>query len=213
VVRLYEQHDWVIFCILGCIFIFIFSFIFLHRDASIKEFLLLKKDESSNVVLSWILTSIVFFVMSTVAFSQFVPVVPKFITDLQIGGFTLNKFGFVFISIVLFFLIKTIMTYFFFTSLGYNKLLINLYLLANKYYFLSSILLIIASFTFFYFPIDELKYLYITMISVLFLFILKLFLYWFNKPQTMPNEWYYKILYICTLQIAPLFVLWKFLFS
>ncbi|MGX9986459.1 DUF4271 domain-containing protein [Chryseobacterium sp. POL2] len=212
-VRLYEQHDWVIFCILGCVFIFIFSFIFLHRDATIKEFLLLKQDESSNIVLSWLMTSVAFSIMVSVTLSQFLPVIPQFIADLQLGGYTLNKFGLTLISICLFFTTKSILTYFFYTSLGYNKLLVNLYMLANKFYFLGTIILIITSFTFFYFPIDGLKFLYITIISGIFLFILKLFLYWFNKPQIMPNEWYYKILYICTLQIAPLVVLWKFLFN
>ena len=34
----------------------------------------------------------------------------------------------------------------------------------------------------------------------------------FNRNPTLPKEWYYKFLYICTLQILPHLVVWKFYF-
>lgn len=213
VIRFYEQHDWVIFCILACIFIFIFSFIFLHRDASIKDFLLLKKEESSNIVLSWILTSVAFTIMCSVCLSQFVPTIPKSISNISFFGLSLNKFGFTFISVCLFFFSKTVLTFFFYSWLGYKKLLINLYTISNKYYFLYCIGFVAAALSLYYYDVDSLNFLYVIMICCTILFILKLCLIWYNKPQTLPREWYYKILYICTLQIAPLMMLWKLLFS
>ncbi|TQE61297.1 DUF4271 domain-containing protein, partial [Leptospira interrogans] len=36
--------------------------------------------------------------------------------------------------------------------------------------------------------------------------------YIFHNQPILPEKWYYKFLYICTLQIVPVLVLWKFLF-
>ncbi|MDO5616201.1 MAG: DUF4271 domain-containing protein, partial [Cruoricaptor ignavus] len=45
-----------------------------------------------------------------------------------------------------------------------------------------------------------------------FLFSFKILFFTFNKNYILPKEWYYKFLYICTLQFAPLFALSKLLF-
>lgn len=211
-VRIPEYHDWVIFCILGCIFVYIFSFRVLHRDANLKDFMTLKKDESSNIILSWMLTSVVICVMLSVLVSQFVSVVPSSVAQLQLFGYQLNKFGYTLICITGFYLTKSILSYFYYSSLGYNRQLINLYLTANKFYFIVSLVLFGACFAIFYFPIDEIKFLYISTFIGGFIFILKIFIYLFNNQPILPKEWYYKLLYICTLQIVPLLVLIKLLF-
>ena len=184
----------------------------MHRNATLKEFFQVQKEESSNILLSWIITSVVFCVMASVVLSQFIPIVPKFVSERSFLGLELNKFGFTLISIMSFYFIKSILTFIFYRSLGVNKLLINFYIVADKFYFFVSLLLIMASIAIFYFPIDEIKFLYIFIISSGILLILKNTLYLFNKAQILPKEWYYKILYICTLQIVPILVLWKFLF-
>ncbi|MGV4414840.1 DUF4271 domain-containing protein [Chryseobacterium sp. T1] len=211
-VRIPEYHDWVIFCILGCVFVYIFSFRVLHRDANLKDFMTLQKDDSSNIILSWMLTSVVVCVMLSVLLSQFVPVVPKIVSDVSWLGYELNKFGYTFMCISGFYLTKSLLSYFYYSSLGCNRNLINLYLTANKFYFLVSLVLIGASLAIFYFPIDEIQFLYILMIIGGLTFILKIFIYLFNNQPILPKEWYYKFLYICTLQIVPLLVLIKLLF-
>ncbi len=211
-VRIPEHYDWVVFCILGCIFIYIFSFRVLHRDANLQDFLSLKKEESSNIILSWLLTSVVLCIVLSVVISQFIPVVPKFASSMHIFGYELNKFGYSLLCITLFYLVKSLLSYFYYSSLGCNRNLINLYLVANKFYFLFTLVLMGLSFAIFYFPIDDIKFLYIFIISVGLIFILKNCIYLFNNQPILPKEWYYKFLYICTLQIVPLLVLIKMLF-
>ena len=211
-VRIPEQHDWVIFCILGCIFLYIFSFNVIYRNATIKDFLTIQKEEASNIVLSWMLTSFVFCIMLAVNLSQFLPATPQFLSEYTLYGYKLNKIGFTVLSLFSFYFVKNLLTYIYYSTLGYNKLLINLYLIANKLYFLGSLVLMASSFAFFFFPIDSVYFLYILFGLCLFMFITKLISYFFNTTKTLPFEWYYKILYICTLQIVPLLVLTKFLF-
>jgi len=202
----------VVYCILGSIFAYIIVLSVFNRDANIKDFLLQKIEDSNNLTPSWAIISIVRSVMIALLLSQFVPIVPKFVSELQIFGLQLNKFGFTFLAVLAFDIIKNVLTFFFYNSVGDGKNLKGLALISSKFYFLESIGLIIAGFALYYYPLDLVRYFYAIIFVLIALFVLKNLIYIFHNQAILPEKWYYKFLYICTLQIVPVLVLWKFLF-
>jgi len=211
-VRITEHNDWVVYCILGSIFAYIIVLSVFNRDANIKDFLTQKIEDSNNLTPSWTIISIVRSVMISLLLSQFVPVVPKFASDIQLFGIQLNKFGFTFLTVIIFDIIKNLLTFLFYSSIGNGKNLKGLALISGKFYFLESIGLIIAGFVLYYYPLDLVQYFYVIIIVLISLFVLKNLIYIFHNQAILPEKWYYKFLYICTLQIVPVLVLWKFLF-
>lgn len=184
----------------------------LHRNSSIKDFLVQEYYGSSNSFPSWLIVTIVFCLTFSVLVSQYVPIVPKFVSDIQLLGYHLNKFGFTFTVIIVFYLLKAFLGYVFYQSTGDAKKWAVFYFTNSRFYFIASLALIILNIIHYYFPIDKgvaFPY-YLLLIAIVFIF--KIFYYLFHKNQVLPKEWYYKILYICTLQIGPLFALWKLLF-
>ncbi|WP_415325169.1 DUF4271 domain-containing protein [Chryseobacterium sp. MMS23-Vi53] len=211
-IRIPENNDWVIFILLGCIFLYLFMMNIVEREANLKDFLLQKYFDASNNLPSWVITSCVVTLTLSVLISQYVPVVPKFVADLQVLGYQLNKFGFCLLTIVLFYLTKTSLGFLFYQSIGDGKKWTIFYFTSTKFYFILSFLLIILSVTHYYFPIDRNKMFFYYLLFFCFVFIFKIFFYLFHKNNILPEKWYYKFLYICTLQIAPLLLLWKLLF-
>ena len=211
-VRITEHNDWVVYCILGSIFAYIIVLSVFNRDANIKDFLTQKIEDSNNLTPSWTIISIVRSVLISLLLSQFVPVVPRFISDFQLFGIQVNKFGFTFLAVIAFDLIKNLLTFLFYNSIGDGKNLKGLALISSKFYFLESIGLIIAAFALFYYPLDLVRYFYVIITVLISLFVMKNFIYIFHNQAILPEKWYYKFLYICTLQIVPVLVLWKFLF-
>ena len=57
------------------------------RDSSVKEFLLQKFADASNNFLSWLIISFVFVLVFSTFVSQYIPIVPKKISDIQVLGF------------------------------------------------------------------------------------------------------------------------------
>jgi hypothetical protein len=210
-IRIVEHNDWVVYCILGSIFIYIILLSVFQRDANIKDFLLQKIEDSNNLTPSWLIISIVKCVMTALLLSQFVPIVPK-LFSIDVFGFQINKFGFTFLTLLIFDIIRNILTFLFYSSVGSSKNLKGLTLVSSKFYFLESIAFIIASFALYFLPIDLVKYFYFIIGLVICSFILKNLIYLFHNQSILPEKWYYKFLYICTLQIVPVLVLWKFLF-
>jgi hypothetical protein len=211
-IRIPENNDWVIFILLGCIFLYVFMMNIIEREANLRDFLLQKYFDASNNLPSWVITSCVTALTLSVLISQYVPVVPKYVADLQFFGFQLNKFGFCLIAVVLFYVLKSSLGFLFFQSIGDGKKWSTFYFTSTKFYFILSFLLIILCVTHYYFPIDRNKMFlyYLLFFSIVFIF--KIFFYLFHKNNILPEKWYYKFLYICTLQIAPLLLLWKVLF-
>jgi Domain of unknown function (DUF4271) len=211
-VRIPEHNDWVIFILLGCIFLYLFMMNVVEREANLKDFLLQKYFDASNNLPSWVITSCVITLTLSVLISQYIPVVPKYVADLQILGYQLNKFGFCLIAVIFFYAIKSSLGFLFFQSIGDGKKWTVFYFTSTKFYFVLSFLLIILCVTHYYFPIDRNKMFLYYIFFFSFVFIFKVFFYLFHKNNILPEKWYYKFLYICTLQIVPVLVLWKFLF-
>lgn len=211
-IRITENNDWVVYCILGSIFAYIFMLSVFQRDANIKDFLTQKVDDSSNLLPSWLMISIIRNVLIATLLSQFVPIVPKVFTDIQVAGFQINKFGFTFLALLVFDILRNILTFLFYASVGSSKNLKGLTLASSKYYFVESIGLIIAGFALYFYPVDLVRFFYIIILIISCSFLLKNLIYLFHNQPVLPGKWYYKFLYICTLQIVPVLVLWKFLF-
>lgn len=81
------------------------------------------------------------------------------------------------------------------------------YLRCSKDLFNRSIIANGIGFAYYYFPIDKERALGCYLIIIGLLFFIKNILYIFHRDEPLPREWYYKILYICTLQILPLLAL------
>lgn len=201
-----------IFCILASVFLFIFMLAAFHRSANIKDFLTENAEDVKNILSSWILVSAVDNILLSVLLSQFIPIVPKFISDIQIYDYQLNKFGFTFVSVTVFHLLKNAFTFLFYSSVGNREHLEMLALIATRFYFIESLILIVLNFSLYFYPVDLIVFFRITVIFLAGFFILKNLIYFFHNQPILPEKWYYKFLYICTLQIVPIFVLWKFLF-
>ena len=211
-IRLAENNDWVVFIILGAILVFIMVLQYLQREAGLVAFFTQNFIDSSNIFPTWLVVSVVYTVLLATYFSQFIPLVPKVAEQVSPFGYSLNKFGFALLGISVFYFIRFFLTFFFYSSIGQDKKWGKLYFVSSKFYFAVSILLIIAIITNYYFDINRLLLLKISLFFVIFIFIFKNLFFAFNKNYILPNEWYYKFLYICTLQFAPLLALWKLLF-
>ncbi len=211
-IRTIEHNDWVIFSIIGTVVSLLVMLQYLNRDGNLREFLTQSSAAAINVFQSWVIISVVLCLMLSVVLSQYIPVIPKFVERISLFGYSLNKVGYTFIIITLFYFLKATFTFIFFSSVGQDKKWGSLFFVASKFYFVFTILLIIVAFLNYYIFNDEPIVLRISLLFVAFVFIFKQFFYLFNKNKILPDQWYYKILYICTLQIAPLFALGRLLF-
>ena len=212
-IRIVEQQDWVIYCIVGIVLSYIIMFKTLHRDISLLEFIAQPYDNSNNNFLSWFISTILFSLSFSVLFSQYVPIVPQFIAEnFKFFGISFNKFGFMFVSLLLFYFVKNGATYLFYGSIQELKKFGSYTFIAQKYYIVYSVVILIMSLVLYYLPIDKQKLFIINVFVVVLAFLLKIGIYLFHNQRILPGEWYYKFLYICTLQILPALVVWKFWF-
>lgn len=211
-VRIAEHNDWVIITLLICMFTYSLMFISLLRGVRFWDFFMEKFSEASNIFLSWLIVSTVFCVVLSVLVSQYVPIVPKTITDIRFGDFELNKFGYTFLCLSIFYLFKVGLSYIFYAGIGNARKWSRFYFVNTKFYFGFSVALMILCIVHYYFEIDKREAFKIYFYSFSLIFVFKQFFSLFNVNKILPEKWYYKILYICTLQIAPFFALWKLLF-
>ncbi|MFY1045350.1 DUF4271 domain-containing protein [Chryseobacterium sp. GP-SGM7] len=211
-VRIPENNDWVVFILIGCLFLYIFMMNIVEREANLKDFLLQKYYDASNNLPSWMITSIVTILSLSILVSQYVPIIPKFVAEFQPFGYQLNKIGYTLIVISLFYFIRTTLSFLLYQSIGDGKKWTIFYFTSAKFHFIFSILLIILCVVHYYFPIDRNRAFIYYLCFFCFVFIFKVFFYLFHRNNILPQKWYYKFLYICTLQIAPILMLWKLLF-
>ena len=220
-IRLPENNDWVVYILLLCTALYLFLMNTLQRDASIKSYLLQDYAETNNVSQSWMVIGIINTFLVTTIISQYIPVVPKQIANLQINGYQLNKFGFTLLAVSTFYLAKSVFSFLFFQTLGAGRKWNLFCYSSSKFYFLLSLLSVIVCFIHYYFGIDfrgdyfrvdSASAFPIYLFSAVALLLFKNFYYLFNKSNILPFSWYYKILYICTLQIIPIILLWRVLY-
>ena len=163
--------------------------------------------------MSWFITTILFSLSFSILFSQYIPIVPEYITEnTRFLGVELNKFGFLFLSLLLFYFVKNLVIYFFYGSIQQLKKFSSYSFVTQKYYLVYSFVILVISLLHFYIPFNTHIAFHYYMIMIMVAFLLKLLIYLFHNQQILPDEWYYKFLYICTLQILPALVIWKFWF-
>ena len=211
-IRIVQQNDWVVIILVSCIFLYIFMLLSLRRDSSVTEFLLQKFADSTNNFLSWIIISFVFALVLSVFVSQNIPVVPQKISDFQFFGYELNKFGFTFVGISVFYFLKNILTYLYFAGTGAAKKWEVFHFIASKFYFCFSIVIMILCLIQYFYRFDKWVMFDVYLAVFAFAFLFKQIYYILHSSNILPQKWYYKFLYICTLQIVPVLVLWKLLF-
>ena len=211
-IRIVQQNDWVVIILVSCIFLYIFMLLSLRRDSSVTEFLLQKFADSTNNFLSWIIISFVFALVLSVFVSQNIPVVPQKISDFQFFGYELNKFGFTFVGISVFYFLKNILTYLYFAGTGAAKKWEVFHFIASKFYFCFSIVIMILCLIQYFYRFDKWVMFDVYLAVFAFAFLFKQIYYILHPSNILPQKWYYKFLYICTLQIVPVLVLWKLLF-
>ena len=211
-IRIVENHDWVILVVLVIIAMYLALFNGLQRGQSIWEYLRQDYKEIQNLFLCWLGISVGYITVLSVLFSQYIPLVPRFVLNFDIDGFVLNKMGVMFGVLLLFYFVKSVFTALFYKGIGQVQKYLVLGFVAQKFYFLQSLLLMVLCIIHYYFPIDRQGFFIYYLILMVLLFISKITFYIFHKDKPLPREWYYKILYICTLQILPLLAIWKFIF-
>lgn len=212
-IRLVQHHDWVIFVLLASILTLSLVLISLQREVSLLQFLNQKLEETSNAYLSWLIISVVYVVLLSTLISQFIPFVPQKIENISLWNLQLNKFGFSFLVFSSLYFFKIILSYCYFYAVRQQKKWPTFYFVAAKFYFVLCVFLILASLQVYYFPIARIKTIQSYAVIFAFIFVFKIFFYLFHNYNFLPRNWYYKFLYICTLQIAPILVLLKILFA
>lgn len=211
-IRLAQQNDWVLFLITGCIILSLFVLHSLQRDSSLPEFLLRKFPDATNTFLSWAVISVALVLMLSTALSQYIPTVPKIVRQYHIFGYELNKFGFTLGVVSLFYSVRTGLTFLLFAGTGAARRWERFYFTASKFYFVLMLILIGLNLVQFYFNVNRGWFFEFAMILFAVVFLFKNALYLMRPEAVLPQKWYYKFLYICTLQIVPVLVLWKVLF-
>jgi hypothetical protein len=211
-VRIAQDNTWVVLALLLCVFALVFMMNVVQREANIKDFLFQKYFDSPNNFASWIIVSVVVCICLSVLISQYIPTTPQLLQKWSVFGVQLNKFGFTFLVISLFYFVRTFLSFLFYQSTGNAKRWPLLYFTSTKFFFIFALVLIIGCVANYFYPVDR-EIIFKIFLSVLgFVFVFKLFFYLLHKNDILPQKWYYKILYICTLQIAPLLVVWRLLF-
>ncbi|NAW51669.1 DUF4271 domain-containing protein [Elizabethkingia argentiflava] len=212
-IRVIENNDWIIYSIIGIIILYIISSKILNKEVSFIEDLQLSLEESNNVGISCILSSFIYIFILSILLSQYIPIVPKFITEnLHLNGYSLNKFGFTFVSYLVLYSGKYLFSYLFFTCSGnmqrWKSYMFNL----GKFFRVITILFCAMTIALYFFPINRFQALEYYIFILICIMLCKIAFLLFSASPTLPQEWYYKFLYICTLQILPHLAIWKFLF-
>ncbi len=222
-IRIVQQNDWVVFIIVGCLLLYVFMLLYLHRDSSVRVFLMQKFADSSNNFLSWLIISFVSTLLLATLISQSIPIVPKKISDLHFFGYELNKFGFTFLSLIVFYSLKSMLSYVFYAGTGSLKKWNLFQFTVSKFYFTLSLVLMMLCVYQYYYKVNDLQLInnfkphdlqlfgYYAF-GFVFVFLFKIFFFVLSPNNILPEKWYYKFLYICTLQFAPVLVLWRVLY-
>ena len=184
----------------------------LQRGESLLDFLFQEYSGGQNNILNWSIISVAFCVVFSVLFSQYIPVIPPYIAEIDVDGFVLNKIGMMIILLLLFYLLKALITLLFFIAIGQVKKFLVLAFAAQRFYFVESLFLVSLCIAHYYYVINKREaYIYYAFFVLVF-FVGKNVFYFLHREKPLPEEWYYKILYICGLQILPVLAIWKFIF-
>lgn len=212
VVRSSVNYDWVIGILLLTILVLVVVFQYLQREAKLRVFFTQNFIDSGNIFPTYLLVSFIYVLLFSTFFAFYLPVIPPEVEKFSLFGYSLNRFGFVLLVSSLYYLLRFFLTFFFYSSIGEDRKWARLYFVTSKFYMALSFVLMAGILLVYFFEFNALTLLRFSLLIALLLFVFKLFFYLFNRNYFLPKAWYYKILYICTLQFLPVLVLWKLLF-
>lgn len=184
----------------------------IQRKTSLLGFIMQKKEDALNEFPSWLLITLVNVLLLSSLVSSYIPLVPRWVAEVEVLGYGLNKFGYAFGVISAFYFIRCVLTFLYYILVNDGQVFPSMFFRASKFYFIWSFILIALVFTNYYMPIDRSLFFKIFLIFIPLSFSAKIIFYLFHREPILPTKWYYKFLYICTLQISPLFALWRMLF-
>lgn len=211
--RVVEDQDWIVYCLVAVVVLYILTSRLFNKGASLLQMLKSVPDETDHTYLNSIFITFAYILTLSVFISPFIPIVPEFVAnDLDINGYKLSKFGFTFISLLLFYPLKTVFSYLFYKATLSSKEWVFYVFSVNKYFIILTILFCGLTVAQYFYPVDSNLMFNYYIALLIFLFIGKQAYLAFNHYRTLPINWYYKILYICTLQILPYIAIGKFLF-
>ncbi|MBF5026902.1 DUF4271 domain-containing protein [Planobacterium oryzisoli] len=210
--RIVENTDWVVGIILGSVLLYILVLHVLQRQPNVLKFLNQDFQDSGNIFPSFLLVSTVFIVLLSTLTYNFVPSVPRWVSQVGVAGFEPTRFGYTLLVVSVFYFVKFFLTFFFFSSVDILKGWGKMYFLCLKYYFVLGLVLIVLLFFVFFTSVDHFLLLQLFFYGAGLSLFFKVIYFLLHPGRILPQEWYYKILYICTLQFVPYIVLGKLLF-
>ena len=207
-----ENTDWVVGIILGSVLLYILVLHVLQRQPNIVKFLNQNFQDSGNIFPSFLIVSGVFILLLSTLIYSFVPSIPRFLTFLDFAGMELTRFGYTLLVLCVFYFIKFFCTFFFFSTVDIVKGWGKMYFLCLKYYLVLGVALIGFVFFVFFTSVSHFMLLQFFFYGAVIALFFKILYFLLHPAGILPKEWYYKILYICTLQFVPYIVLGKLLF-
>jgi|GEM_PF-87950 len=212
-IRSVENNDWVILVLLGVASIYATMFRLLNKDQSLLEYMKLPVEYGGNLLMNWVVSGFIYVSVSSVLLFDYVQEIPDFVTDnISLWGYNFNEFWFIFIVNSVFYIIKCIFSYLFFVVTGNVKRWKTYVFVVNKLFYFAILPTCLLVFIYYFYPINQDYFFNILVIFFFLLLLLKNIFLIVSANKPLPREWYYKFLYICTLQILPHLILWWFLF-
>lgn len=210
--RIPEQHDWVFFLVFGCLGALAFTLNIFNRDASVKDFLLQDRASAANIFPSWLLVSAADALLLAALLSKMLPGLPRWAESLNLFGFGMSRFGLAFAGLLILYPLRALLTLLLYYTTGNGERWERFYFVAGKFYFVLAFPLAAAVFYAYYSGVDGLLFFRAAAAAACIVFIFKNIFYLAHPLHILPRQWYYKILYLCTLQMAPTLALVKLLF-
>lgn len=213
VLRHFISNDLPIFIVLVSATLLVIVFQVFHKGMGLIDYLTGPMEETGNLYSSWILGSIAFAMCWSVILSSFIPAVPRSWQDLvSFSGFRFTSFGFVFWCVSGLMLFRSIFSFLFFHTSGHKSTWLPFVHQALQFHTVYTLFLLPSILIWFYI-LDSSVHFFPHIIAILGgIEVLKIVHYLIHHRHCLPHGWYHKMLYICTLEILPLFFLWKYIY-
>lgn len=204
--------EWVVWLLLGSLFALVGSFRLLYQHPNAWQYLKAPLVPSVNNLVFYFIVSGISTTLLAALLSSYVSLLPDWVDAWRIQGIGLSPYGYTWWVLALTDLARVIMTFLFFAATGNARSWINFYYMMGKYLAVYSILLMILCCMRYFFPVDVYEFGKVLVICLAIFFSVKILLGLLHRPEALPAQWYYKILYICALQFAPILLVAQLLF-
>lgn len=212
VLRNDPSAEWVAWLLLGCLFILAGSFRLLYQHPTVWHYLKAPQVPSVNNLAFYVIVSGVCTALLAALLSGYVPLLPAWTDELRVAGIGLNPFGYTWWVLSLTDAVRVLLTFLLFSATGNAQRWAHFYYFMAKYQVVYSFPLLVLCIARYFFPVDVYHFGEILLITLGLSFIIKIALTLILRPEVLPSPWYYKLLYICTLQFSPVLLVAQLLF-